>query len=55
MKSSTANFALIGRAYPSEMFELWSQMSRSARERRKAARARQPMEAATAEATPFRA
>jgi hypothetical protein len=32
------HFALIGRAYPCEMFELWAQVSRSARERRKVVR-----------------
>lgn len=33
-----AHFALIGRAYPCEMFELWAQVSRSARENRKMVR-----------------
>jgi len=36
-----AHFALIGRAYPCEMFELWAQVSRSAREHRKMARTAQ--------------
>jgi len=33
------HFALIGRAYPCEMFELWARVSRSAREHRKAVHA----------------
>ena len=34
MASSANSFALIGRSYPGEMFESWSEVARSARARR---------------------
>jgi hypothetical protein len=54
MTPTPAQYALIGRAFPGEMFEPWLERSRNARDQRKARRAwRVSPEADAAKRAPF--